>query len=809
MINTVLTVVWPFASAILLSIAELILSKTKRFGEPQVGKLKLPKLLRQIKTKDKAGISALSFLVIWSAALLQFLFAMVCVYIVRKMAFVLPGTETEPVSHLFFAVGSMVSGICILYLLRSGKRRATKAAVIIAVLSYLLIAAELFLFNFNSLKKNSYSVTIKGRELETEFENDEENEDGSIHYMGDSVKVKADCDLVLPDVPEGMYSVTVRFGGALKDPGKRFRLRLSIEDDNSGYLYRVVDVKKVTGMRNATLFMRPYGHVYSVMLSFDDLEQDVRIDSVTVADCNVYDAMPFRYLVLLFTLSMLTLILNLKLYDIDYDPSKKSHAILLTLVFILTTGVTYAFYYQKDIKFEKYPIEDTSAVLDIYELAFDSSMKKIPYLDVPVEEELKDLDNPYDASERESKNVTYRWDYAYKDGKYYCYFGMAPVYILYYPIYFVSHRIPNYTAASSIIGTIAVIAVILAFMATVKKFVPKTNLLAYLLMIPAVAAASLVYTNMVYTEKYYIACGSALAGMGFAVFFGISAVSGKKRVGRLILFSLSGFSLAVCVGSRPSEAICAAVLLPMFFGVLFDGKRKLSHRLLEAFVFVLPVILGIAFVLMHNYERFGNIMDFGENYQMTVSDINSLKVTPEMLPSAIFYYFLMPFSSIDVFPYFEARGIIANTYEIYRNVEPSVGLFSLPLMLLGAIFTPGGFMKAKGKVTKGEAASYNGFIALGIICALFLAWFDFSRAGVCIRYLTDIAWLLAICFGVILLRRIMRKSGRKTVYGIICVTCVLTVATVFCMVISNDGGDFHMIHPTLLERCEDFFMFWH
>ena len=809
MTNTVLTVVWPFASALLISIAELILSKTKKFGEPQAGKLKLPKFLRQIKTKDKAGISALSFLVIWSAALLQFLFAMVCLYIVRKKAFILPGTETEPVSHLFFAVGSLVSGICILYLLRSKKRRAEKAAVIIAVMSYLLIAVELFLFNFNSLKSNPYSVTIKGSDLESEFENEDENEDGAIHYMGDSVKVKSDCDLTISDVPEGMYSVTVRFGGALKEPGKRFRLRLSIEDDNSGYLYRVVDVKKVTGMRDATLFMRPYGHVYAAMLSFDELEQDVRVDSVTIADCNVYGAMLFRYLVLLFVLSVITLILNLKLYDIDYDPSKKSHAVLLTLVFILTTGVTYTFYYQKDIKFEKYPIEDTSAVLDIYELAFDSTMKKIPYLDVPVEEELMDLDNPYDASERESKNVTYRWDYAYKDGKYYCYFGMAPVYLLYYPIYFFSHRIPNYTAASCIIGTIAVMAVILAFMAAVKKFVPKINLLAYLLMIPAVAAASLIYANMVYTEKYYIACGSALAGMGFAVFFGISAVSGKKNAGRLILFFLSGFSLAVCVGSRPSEAICAAVLLPMFFGVLFDKKRKLMRRLSEAAIFLIPVIAAIVLVLMHNYARFGSITDFGENYQMTVSDIHSLKVTPEMLPSAIFYYFLMPFSSIDVFPYFEARGIIANTYEIYRNVEPSVGLFGLPFMLLGAIFTPGGFMKAKGKITKGEAASYNGFIAIGIMCALFLSWFNFSRAGVCIRYLTDIAWILAICFGVIFLRRIMRKSGRKTVYGIICVACVLTVATVFFMVISNDGGDFHRIHPTLLERCEDFFMFWH
>lgn len=809
MTNTVLTVVWPFASAILVTIAELILSRTKKFGEPQVSKLKIPEFLRQISTKDKAGISALSFLVIWTAALLQFLFSMASIHLVQRMAFTLPGTEKEPVSHLFFAVGSMVSGICILYLLRSRKRKAAKAAVIIAVLSYVLIAAELFLFNFNSLKANAYSYTVKGKDLIPDFEYDVENDDGAVSFTGDSIRIKADCDLKIPDVPDGMYSVTVRFKGDLKEPGRRFRLRMGIEDENSRYTYRTADVKEVTGLRDTTLFMKPYGEVFSLMLSFDGIGQDVTVDSVTVSECNVYKAMFIRYLAVFFVAAAIVWIVCLKLYNVEYDPANKIHAILITLVFILSTGVSYLFYYRDDIKFEKYPFENTSEILDIYELAFDSSMKKIPYLDVPVEEGIEDLDNPYDASERDENSQQYRWDYAYKDGKYYCYFGMAPVYVLYYPIYLITHRVPNYTAASCITGTMAVVAVIIAFMAAVKMFVPKKNLLAYLLMIPTVAAASLIYVNMIHSEKYYIACGMALAGMGFSLALGIAAVSAKKNAERLIMFFLSGVSLAVCAGSRPSEAVCAAVMLPMFFAVLLDRKRKLRFRISEALAFLVPVLVGIALILMHNYARFGSFTDFGENYQLTVSDIHSLKVTPEMLPSAIFYYFLMPFNALDTFPFFEARGIIANTYEVYRNIEPSCGLLNLPFILLGAVFTPGGFMKAKGRITKSEAVNFNGFVSITLICALFLSWFNFSRAGVCIRYISDFAWLLSICFGVILLRRIMRKSGRKTVYGIICVTCIVTIGLVFFMIIANEGGNLPKMYPTLLERCEDFFIFWH
>ena len=110
-------------------------------------------------------------------------------------------------------------------------------------------------------------------------------------------------------------------------------------------------------------------------------------------------------------------------------------------------------------------------------------MPRGSYLDIETEPELKEMDNPYDDSERDEKGFSYRWDYAYKDGHYYCYFGEAPIYTLYFPIYLLTHRVPNYSAAVGILGTIAVVAVILAFLAAAWMFVPKKNLLALLLMI--------------------------------------------------------------------------------------------------------------------------------------------------------------------------------------------------------------------------------------------------------------------------------------------------------------------------------------
>ena len=813
MTDTVLIAVWPFASAILISLAELILARTKAFKTSHVSELKLPKFLRQIHWKDKTGNTALSFLIIWTAALLQFLVSMVSLYVVRKYACHLSGTVASPLDPAFFAVADVVSDICILYLLRSRRRRAVKAAFTVAVLSYALLVLEIFGFNFNCFKKDSRVFTMKGSRLVPEFRSDAENEDGPVSYLTDSVLIKDECAFIIPDVPDYAYSVTVDFVPADNEDNKkdftRFKCRLMIEDGNSMYVYRTADKRKVSGKGSVTMFMRPHGHIKNVLLSIEGLEKNVSISSVTISDSNIYGASLIRYLILLSVASLVTLIICLRFYEIDYDPEKKLHVILLTAVFILTTGLTYLLYTRNYAKFEKYPFEEETEEMDIYQLAFDSKIKKIPYLDIEVEPGLGDLDNPYDDSERDEKGVKYKWDYAYKDGHYYCYFGEAPLYTLYYPSYLLTHRIPNYAAAVGILGTVAVVAVIMAFLAAVKMFVPKQNLLLLLMMIPAVAVSGLLYINLTSSERYYVAANSAIAGIGFAVFFGLSAVMEKKTLPRLIMFLLSGVSLAVCAGSRPTVAICAVVLLPLFFGVLFDRSRKLSLRLSEAALFLIPVIAGIVLMLLHNKARFGSLLDFGENYQLTVSDISSLKVTPEMFPSAVFYYFLMPFTAIDTFPFFEARGIILNSYEVYRNIEPSFGLLDIPFLLMGTVFLPGAFVRSNRRISKKDAASYNGFLAACVLSALFITWFDFSRGGVCIRYLTDFAWLLAIMSGVVLLRRVMRKSGRKTVYGLICTALVLTFFTVFFIMLAQDSSNLTKLYPSLLERCEDFFLFWH
>ena len=199
--------------------------------------------------------------------------SMVSLYLVRRYAFVPGGNVSNIVNPAVFAVADAVSDICILYLIRSQKRRAVRSAVIIAVLSYAVLAAELFLFNFNCFKADPHAVYLKGSSLVPEFESDATDENGPLRYEGDIVLVKKDTSFYIPDVPDDAYSVTVKFSrekyqdrlSKEKDKlyPKRFWCRLSIEDRNSMYEYQISDIRKVSGLRASTMFMKPHGNIKS------------------------------------------------------------------------------------------------------------------------------------------------------------------------------------------------------------------------------------------------------------------------------------------------------------------------------------------------------------------------------------------------------------------------------------------------------------------------------------------------------------------------------------------------------------------
>ena len=66
-----------------------------------------------------------------------------------------------------------------------------------------------------------------------------------------------------------------------------------------------------------------------------------------------------------------------------------------------------------------------------YEKMGDAILKGQLHLDIPVEEGLLALENPYDPAAR--SGLYYQWDHAYYNGHYYMYFGVVPALLVFAP----------------------------------------------------------------------------------------------------------------------------------------------------------------------------------------------------------------------------------------------------------------------------------------------------------------------------------------------------------------------------------------
>ena len=82
-----------------------------------------------------------------------------------------------------------------------------------------------------------------------------------------------------------------------------------------------------------------------------------------------------------------------------------------------------------------------------YELLADSILDGHIYIDYDVDEKLLNMKNPYDTKKREELNVSYHWDHAFYKGKYYVYFGVAPVFLTFIPYKIITgHSLTTYHA---------------------------------------------------------------------------------------------------------------------------------------------------------------------------------------------------------------------------------------------------------------------------------------------------------------------------------------------------------------------------
>lgn len=470
-------------------------------------------------------------------------------------------------------------------------------------------------------------------------------------------------------------------------------------------------------------------------------------------------------------IAALSLALAFGLFRVPFDIKKKSHRVFAACTAAVCVGCALLFVtvlHSGEKEATPYPLEKEVSAYNPYVQQFDAFMKGQAALDCEPNEELLALENPYDKQSR--TGISYLWDRALYNGKYYSYFGIGPILTLYAPYYALTHTLPAdrtvtgvFTVMASLFWSLSVFAWVTVF----KKRVP-------LPLLGFGTVAGLFTTGLFLLQRgkqpfYFIAVLSAAAFLCAFAFFALLAFGAQGTARKRILFAAAGLCFGLGFLCRVNTMIPAAFLIAtavLMYGIShIKNKKGIPALLLDLGCLVLPVAAAMGVAFGFNYIRFGSLLEFGATYQLTVSDISKNKIYLGGIIGAFYHYFIQNFSTNKIFPYIRLSTMhMTDYYRDYTYVDSNFGLFNIPLYLLMLLFGT-------------ETSHQNNrreppLVTAGVISLFITAFLNFCLGGVIFRYLGDISFAgaflcLAILFHLLQVPKKQLGKVQKLLYGTI------------------------------------------
>ncbi|KFI58882.1 glycosyltransferase [Bifidobacterium gallicum DSM 20093 = LMG 11596] len=478
--------------------------------------------------------------------------------------------------------------------------------------------------------------------------------------------------------------------------------------------------------------------------------------------------------------------------------------------------------------------------LDQYGHVADALFHGRVWLDLPVPDQLLQVSNPYDVQTRldlmkDGASPIY-WDYAFRDGHWYSYFGVVPAILLFLPYQAITSlwvpgglMLPS-AAAEPIFMALATIFGVLLSIRIVQRVSHHISVAAVSLLATAFVLGSdmlyLWYRVNFYSIPFAAAMALTLIGlwvwMGAAIpattiahtgVIGHAASSGtcKSRFGLWQVPGADAVSLprvaigSACIGAtmgcRPTFATAAILGFAIFWPQLRALWRIRTHahhdvhggrlvvRLLIAVC--VPALVVVAPVLAYNHARFGSWLDFGNAYQFTVADMTSFHTPWVNMPLTMLYYLGLPLRFESTFPFL---ALSPTPLPLWSFTEPSIGgiVWLMPLMVL-ALAVP--FMRRQLR-----GSGLLGLCNTALVLGALLLVFDSYVGGFSWRYMADFCWLFMLGAVTVGAWWVTRRGafGRWVVAVSVLAALVLAVMSCFAlgrddMLIVNDPATFHAV----------------
>jgi hypothetical protein len=391
--------------------------------------------------------------------------------------------------------------------------------------------------------------------------------------------------------------------------------------------------------------------------------------------------------------------------------------------------------------------------LDYYRLLVRGWMKGHLYLDKAPSAELLALADPYDPEQNGPHRLG---DATYFKGHYYLYFGVVPAALLMLPYALL-------TGGEMYMGTATFIFAVLAFLvasglwlAIRRRYFPASSVLMAPLGILGIGFGTHLLALLQRPMIWELPIAGGVAFTMLAVAASYWAIHGQRP--RLAM-AAAGLCLGLAVGSRPTCLLAGPVLLaPIWFAWRAAQPGRGWWKMWIAGAAPLAAC-GLA-LMAHNYARFGNVLEFGQHYQLSGAYEGKLThFSLRFIPHDFAVYFFQPLKWTWEFPFALAWGDESNLPVGHFGTEEVCGIaVTLPFVwfLLGLPLAGRNRESDESRAWTATVACLAGYAVP--VMLLLLSFF-----GTCARYQTDFAVVLIVLAGCGLLG--LERAAQRVGWG--------------------------------------------
>ncbi len=453
---------------------------------------------------------------------------------------------------------------------------------------------------------------------------------------------------------------------------------------------------------------------------------------------------------------------------------------------------------------------DHAVTVNEYPMLAESITKGKLYLEEEPIKEIKDIKNPYNKKAREkaleNSKKSYLWDVAYHNGKYYVYFGIVPVLFTYLPFYLVTgHHLPN-TIVVWLVLTLITACFLLLMKHIINQYTKNISIGSLCLILLFFLLGN--HFILLYAAKrpdfYSI---PILFGVMFSL-LGINcwlrSIKDSKKLNKKYLL-LGSFSMALVAGCRPQLLLTSFSAIFIFKDFIMEKRFFTKEGIKELFTFLIPYIVIAIFCMWYNYARFGSVLDFGANYNLTTNDMTKRGFHLERIGLGLYYFLISIPRFSNIFPFVEILPLHTNYIGITIYEGMYGGILSMtPLLIVGLLFF-------KFKNIFKDKKLYNLVMWFSVSSVLIIIA-DTNMAGILPRYMLDFQWPLALSTSIILLNIFEffrnEKEKIKILNKILYLIVVVSLIYNFFLLFMDISYSLKETAPTLFYKIYYMIQFW-